>query len=90
VSEPKGCLQIVAAPAGGWCEPDTGVCHIDPTDETGGAEALDETVAGDAPALRSGEPPPPPPRFVYALTAALLRPTPVSSLAARLAAISRW
>jgi len=49
VSEPKGSLQIVAAPAGGWCEPDTGVCHIDPTDETGGAEALDETAAGDAP-----------------------------------------
>ena len=49
MSAPKSGLQIVAAPAGGWCEPDTGVCHVDPTDETGGAEALDETAAHDAP-----------------------------------------
>ncbi|NUQ98984.1 MAG: hypothetical protein HOY79_21315 [Streptomyces sp.] len=48
MSEPKGGLQIVAAPAGGWCEPDTGVCHIDPADETGRPEALDETAAHDA------------------------------------------
>lgn len=43
MSEAKGGLQIVAAPAGGWCEPDTGVCHID--------NAADEAVrarAGDA------------------------------------------
>ncbi|MFD4874426.1 hypothetical protein ACFWOB_13765 [Streptomyces sp. NPDC058420] len=49
MSEPKGCLQITAAPAGEWCESGTGVCHIDPADETGGAEALDESAAGDAP-----------------------------------------
>ena len=49
MSEPKGGLQIVAAPAGGWCEPGTGVCHIDPAGEKGGAEALDETAAHDAP-----------------------------------------
>ncbi|UXX97255.1 hypothetical protein N7U49_46155 [Streptomyces sp. AD2-2] len=49
MSEPKGRLQIAAAPAGEWCEPGTGVCHLDPADETGSAEALDETAAGDAP-----------------------------------------
>ncbi|WP_328842881.1 hypothetical protein [Streptomyces sp. NBC_00258] len=49
MSGPKGGLQIVAAPAGGWCEPDTGVCHIDPTDETSGGEALNETAAHDTP-----------------------------------------
>ncbi|MER6526175.1 hypothetical protein [Streptomyces sp. NPDC001508] len=46
MSEPKGGLQIVAAPASGWCEPDTGVRHID---ETGRAEALDETAVHDTP-----------------------------------------
>jgi hypothetical protein len=41
MSEPKSGLQFVAAPASGWCEPDTGVCHIDT--EAASAEAIDET-----------------------------------------------
>ncbi|MGC5245789.1 hypothetical protein ACPXB3_02495 [Gordonia sp. DT219] len=45
VAAPKGGLQIIAAPAGGWCEPDTGVCHLDPPDPVSDAEALDETDA---------------------------------------------
>jgi len=49
VSEPKGSLQIVAGPCRRVVRARHGVCHIDPTDETGGAEALDETAAGDAP-----------------------------------------
>ena len=32
--EAKAGLHFVAAPASGWCEPDTGVCHIDSVDET--------------------------------------------------------
>lgn len=40
MSEAKGGLQIVADPASGWCEPDTGVCHID--------SAID-SAAGDVP-----------------------------------------
>jgi hypothetical protein len=43
MSEPKSRLQFVAAPASGWCEPDTGVCHIDTADEAASAEAIDET-----------------------------------------------
>jgi hypothetical protein len=50
MSEPKNGLQIVAAPAGGWCEPDTGVCHIDTTDDTPVAEAADEPAEVDTPA----------------------------------------
>jgi hypothetical protein len=46
MNEPKGRLQIVAAPASEWCDPDTGVCHID---ETGRAEALEETAAHNTP-----------------------------------------
>ncbi|MEU9190522.1 hypothetical protein AB0D14_39610 [Streptomyces sp. NPDC048484] len=42
--------QVVAAPASGWCEPDTGVCHIDTVDETVSAETNDEgAVTSDAP-----------------------------------------
>jgi len=50
MSEPKNGLQIVAAAASGWCEPDTGVCHIDTTDDTVVAEATDEPVEVDTPA----------------------------------------
>lgn len=49
MSEPKERLRIVTTPAGGWCEPGTGDCHIDPADEEDGTAALDETAAPDAP-----------------------------------------
>jgi hypothetical protein len=42
MSGAKDGLQIVAAPASGWCEPDTGVCHIDTADEASSAEANNE------------------------------------------------
>ncbi|HWD61244.1 MAG TPA: hypothetical protein VG369_02020 [Humibacter sp.] len=42
MSDPKRGIQIVAAPASGWCEPDTGVCHIDTVDETTTTEASNE------------------------------------------------
>ncbi|WP_158578415.1 hypothetical protein [Spongiactinospora rosea] len=43
-------IQIVVDPAGGWCEPATGVCHMDTADEVPSAEADNEDAAGDAPA----------------------------------------
>jgi hypothetical protein len=50
MSEPKSGLQLVAAPASGWCEPDTGVCHVDTADKAASAEAIDETdVVPDRP-----------------------------------------
>jgi hypothetical protein len=51
MSEAKGGhLQVVAAPASGWCEPDTGVCHSDTVDETVSAETnAEEAVTSDAP-----------------------------------------
>jgi hypothetical protein len=56
MSEVKDALQLVAAPAGGWCEPDGGVCHIDTVDETVSAEANDEdAIAFDALAARGDE-----------------------------------
>lgn len=48
MSGAKDGLQIAAAPASGWCDPDTGVCHID-TDEAASAEANNEDAAGDVP-----------------------------------------
>jgi hypothetical protein len=48
MSGAKDGLQIVTAP-GGWCEPDTGVCHIDTADEAASAEANNEDAAGDVP-----------------------------------------
>jgi hypothetical protein len=56
MSEPKSGLQFVAAPASGWCEPDTGVCHIDATDEAASTGAIDETDdVSDRPRTRSDE-----------------------------------
>ena len=49
MSGAKNGLQIVAAPAGGWCEPDTGMCHIDTADEAASAEANNEDAADDVP-----------------------------------------
>jgi hypothetical protein len=49
MSGAKDGLQIVAAPASGWCEPDTGVCHIDTADEAASAEANNEDAASDVP-----------------------------------------
>jgi len=31
-NEPRK-LQFVAAPASGWCDPETGVCHMDAVEE---------------------------------------------------------
>ncbi|WP_162834425.1 hypothetical protein [Amycolatopsis circi] len=45
MSAAKDGLQIVAAPASGWCEPDTGACHLGPADEAVNnedAEVLDD------------------------------------------------
>jgi hypothetical protein len=39
MNEAKDGLEIVAAPAGGWCDPETGTCHIDTDDE---ATTVDE------------------------------------------------
>ena len=50
MSEPEDGLQIAAVAASGWCEPDTGVCHIDTTDDTVVAQATDEPVEVDTPA----------------------------------------
>ncbi|MDN5851997.1 MAG: hypothetical protein L0K86_03970 [Actinomycetia bacterium] len=47
MSEPKGGLRIVATPASGWCDPDTGVCHIDTSDEEVTVEASDDNAAGE-------------------------------------------
>lgn len=33
MSEAQHDLQIVATPASGWCDPETGVCIIDATEE---------------------------------------------------------
>lgn len=49
MSKAKDGLQIVAAPASGWCDPNTGVCHIDTADEAASAEANNEDAAGDVP-----------------------------------------
>lgn len=49
MSGAKGGLQIVAAPASGWCEPDTGMCHIDIADGAASAEANNEDAAGEVP-----------------------------------------
>ncbi|NGO43044.1 hypothetical protein [Streptomyces ureilyticus] len=49
MSKAKDGLQIVAAPASGWCDPHTGVCHIDTADEAASAEANNEDAAGDVP-----------------------------------------
>jgi len=51
MSETKSGLQIVAAPASGWCDPDTGLCHIDATDEaTADEAAVDEAAVDEDPA----------------------------------------
>ncbi|WP_279239127.1 hypothetical protein [Humibacter sp. RRB41] len=42
MSEPSGGIQIVAALASGWCDPDSGVCHIETVDETTIADAGSE------------------------------------------------
>lgn len=44
-----GRLQIAVDLASGWCEPGTGVCHMDLADEAGGTDALDEPVTDNAP-----------------------------------------
>ncbi len=49
MSEAEDGLRIVAAPAGGWCDPHTGVCHIGTADEAASAEADNEDPAGDVP-----------------------------------------
>ncbi|GAA1390877.1 hypothetical protein GCM10009613_32380 [Pseudonocardia kongjuensis] len=48
MSEPRDGLHIVAAPAAGWCEPDTGTCRIDPSDD--GATDPDPTDRSAGPA----------------------------------------
>lgn len=50
MSASKEGLTFVAAPASGWCEPETGVCHIDSADapdDAVTAEAADEGAAVD-------------------------------------------
>ena len=49
MSRAKDGLQIVAAPAGRWCDPNIGVCHIDTADEAASAEVNNEDTAGDVP-----------------------------------------
>ncbi|WP_158602866.1 hypothetical protein [Jiangella rhizosphaerae] len=49
MSEAKGGLQIVAAPASGWCDPGTGVCHIDTADDAASAAATDEDAVAGVP-----------------------------------------
>ena len=49
MSEAKGGLQFVSTPASGWCDPETGVCHFDPTDEATTADDSDQNAAGHAP-----------------------------------------
>ncbi|MFI0420666.1 hypothetical protein [Spongiactinospora sp. 9N601] len=51
MSGARGGLEIVAAPAGGWCEPDTRVCHIVTADEAASAEADNEDAAGEMPGV---------------------------------------
>jgi hypothetical protein len=48
MSEAMGELEIVAASAGGWCDPVAGVCHIDTDDEAATVEVSDENAADDA------------------------------------------
>jgi hypothetical protein len=45
----NGGLRIVAAPAGMWCEPETGGCHVDTAGEAASAEATDEDTTGGVP-----------------------------------------
>jgi hypothetical protein len=49
MSEAMGEVEIVAAPAGGWCDPVAGVCHIDTDDEAATVEVSDENAAGEMP-----------------------------------------
>ncbi|WP_166427019.1 hypothetical protein [Nonomuraea mesophila] len=42
MSDPTHDLQFVTTRAGGWCDPDTGVCIIDSSEEE------DDTVSGTA------------------------------------------
>lgn len=50
MSETRSGFQIVEAPASGWCDPDTGLCHIDATDEaTADETAAHEDATGDVP-----------------------------------------
>jgi hypothetical protein len=50
MSEPTGGLQIVAASDSGWCEPGTGVCHVDTiADETAVVEPSGESAGTDVP-----------------------------------------
>jgi hypothetical protein len=53
MNKAKSGLQVVAAPASGWCDPATGACHIEAADEPATVEANNENAAGDA--LRSDE-----------------------------------
>ncbi|GAA2111212.1 hypothetical protein [Streptomyces synnematoformans] len=58
MSKAKDGLQIVAAPVGGWCDPHTGVCHIDTADEAASAEADNEVPRATCsmyPTLRTDE-----------------------------------
>ena len=41
-------LQLVATPARGWCDPDTGLCHFNDTDAAEAAASRSETATGDA------------------------------------------
>jgi len=49
MSKARDGLQIVAAPAVGWCDPHSGVCHVDTADETASAEATSEDPVPDVP-----------------------------------------
>ncbi len=46
----RGGLTLVTTPAGGWCDPVTGLCHIEPAEaggpEAGEPEAGDQTATG--------------------------------------------
>jgi hypothetical protein len=49
MNKAKSGLHVVAAPAGGWCDPATGACHDEAADEAATVEANNENAAGDAP-----------------------------------------
>lgn len=51
MSEAKHGLQITTAHASGWCDPDTGVCHLGPDDDRAAAVTADtapDEGAGDS------------------------------------------
>ncbi|WP_022916986.1 hypothetical protein [Ruania albidiflava] len=46
MSAPEGLPRLVTAPVSGWCDPETGECHIDTAEEPATPAAGDQNALG--------------------------------------------